>query len=252
MNVDQREMSLRQKLARLEAPPPWSLPTALLALLALFVCLTIVGPALAATVLGSTEPTPELLMLSWTLGMALCSAFVLASRRSNPASWQALKLRRGKQPLALALLYGVAIGLSLDLTIGLLAGHFLPVPAIIGLPDSAPATILLGAVLVVLAQPIAESLVFQALLLATLRARLGAWAGIFFTSALMIGLHLLVFFPALPEAYQLLWHGVVFPAVLAFAFCLLRVLADSSLAVILGRMGAGMIFLLTALTLGSA
>ena len=252
MTADRREMTLRQKLASVEEPPPWGLPSGLLALLALFVCLTIVGPALASIMLGSAEPEPELLMLSWTLGMALCSAFVLVSRRSSPASWNGLKLRRGNQPLALALLYGVAIGLTLDLVIGLLGGRFLPMPTIFGLPDAGAEMIALGALLVVIAQPIAESLVFQAVLLPALRSRLGAWAGIIITSALMTLLHLLAFVAALGEVYHLLWHGIVLPAALAFAFCLLRVLADSSLAVILGRMGAGLIFLLTALTLGSA
>ncbi len=251
MTDDRREMSLRQKLASVEEPPPWGLPSAMLALLALFACLTVVGPALASIVLGSAEPTPALLMFSWALGMGLCSIFVLVSRRSSPASWQALKLRRGKQPLALALLYGVAIGLTLDLVIGLLGGRFLPMPTIFGLSEGGE-MIVLGALLAVFAQPIAETLVFQALLLPTLRSRLGAWAGIIITSALATLLHLLVFVAALGEAYQLLWHGIVLPASLAFFFCLLRVLADSSLAVILGRMGAGMIFLLTALTLGSA
>ncbi|MCY4145312.1 MAG: hypothetical protein OXE95_00360 [Chloroflexi bacterium] len=252
MTADRREMSLRQKLASREEPPPWGLPSALLAWLALFMCLTIVGPALASMMLGSAEPSPALLMLSWALGMALCSAFVLVSRRSSSASWQALKLRRGKQPLTLALLYGVAIGLSLDLVIGLLGGRFLPMPTIFGLLDAEAGIIALGGLLAVFAQPIAESLVFQAALLPALRARLGAWAGIIITSALLTLLHLLVFVTALGDAYQVLWHGIVLPAVLAFAFCLLRVLADSSLAVILGRMGAGLIFLLTALTLGSA
>ncbi len=247
-----RELSLRQKLASLEEPPPWGLPSALLAWLALFVCLTIVGPALAASLLGSTEPSPALLMLSWALGMGLCSAFVLVSRRSNPASWGALRLRRGQQPLALGLLYGVAIGLTLDLLLGLLAGRFLPMPAIFGLADPAAATILLGAVLVVFAQPSAETLVFQAVLLPTLRTRLGAWRGVLLTSLLATLLHWLVFATALPDAYPSLWHGIVLPAALAFFFCLLRVLSASSLTVLLGRMGAGMIFLLTALTLGSA
>ena len=252
MTADRREMTLRQKLAIVEEPPPWGLPSAMLALLALFACLTVVGPALASIVLGSAEPTPALLMFSWALGMGLCSAFVLVSRRSSPASWQALKLRRGKQPLALALLYGVAIGLTLDLVIGLLGGRFLPMPTIFGLSESGAEMIVLGALLAVFAQPIAETLVFQVLLLPTLRSRLGAWAGVIITSALATLLHLLVFVAALGDAYQLLWHGIVLPAALGLAFCLLRVLADSSLAVILGRMGAGMIFLLTALTLGSA
>ena len=200
--------------------------------------------------LGSAELTPLLLMLSWTLGMALCSAFVLVSRRSSPASWQALNMRRGKQPLALAMLYGVAIGLTLDLVIGLLGGRFLPMPAIFGLPDSGAAMIFLGALLVVLAQPIAETLVFQTVLLPTLRSRLGAWPGVIITSALQTLLYLLVFVAALGDAYDLLWHGIVFPAALAFGFCLLRVLADSSLSVLLGRMGAGTIFLLTAFDTG--
>ncbi len=250
MTTDRREMSLRQRLAIVEEPPPWGLAGAGIGVVALLVCLIIVGPALASILLSSTEATPALLMLSWALGMALCSLFILVSRRSSGDSWEALKLVRGNMPLTLALLYGVAIGLLLDLLVGLASGRFLPMPAIFSLPTEAASGIILAALLAVLLQPMAETLVFQALLLPVLRSKLGAWAGVVLTCALMALLHLLVFMAAVGDAYSLLWHGVVHPLTLGLAFCTLRATSASSLAVMVARVGAGLMFLLTALALG--
>ena len=250
VTTDRRDMSLRQRLAIVEDAPPWGLAGAVTGLAALLVCLIVVGPALASILLGSAAATPSLLMLSWALGMALCSVFVLVSRRSSAGSWAALRLARGNTPLPLALLYGVAIGLLLDLLVGLAGGRFLPAPAILGLPTDAASGIILAALLAVLLQPVAETLVFQALLLPVLRSKLGAWAGVALTCALMALLHILVFMAAVGEAYSLLWHGIVTPLALALAVCLLRVSSASSLAVMVARGGAGLMFLLTALALG--
>ena len=244
--ADRREMTLRQKLAIVEDAPPWGIASALTSLAALVVCLIVIGPALASILLGTMDATPTLLMASWALGMALCGVFVVIRRRGSPESWQALKLGRGNMPMPMALLYGVGIALALDLAVGLLSGRFLPNPAIFGVRDS----VILAALLAVILQPVAETLVFQAILLPALRSRLGAWTGVAITTALMTLLHALVFMAAVGEPYNALWHGVVFPAALGFLFCVTRALAGSSGAVLLARTGAGLIFLLTALALG--
>ena len=244
--ADRRDMSLRQKLAIVEDAPPWGIASALTSLAALVICLIVIGPALASILLGTMDATPTLLMASWALGMALCAVFVIVRRRGSPENWQALKLGRGNMPLPMALLYGVGIALALDVALGLLSGRFLPNPAIFGIRDS----VILAALLAVILQPVAETLVFQAILLPALRSRQGAWTGVAITTALMTLLHGLVFMAAVGEPYNALWHGVALPAGLGFLFCVMRVLAGSSGAVLLARAGAGLIFLLTALALG--
>ena len=247
---DRRELSLRAKLSLPEdAAPPWSLLNAALAPAILLVCLIVVGPALASLLLASQQITPFLLMLSWSLGMALCLVFVWVNRRSSAESRSALRLGPGHLPRPLVLLLGVAIALAVDLVANLASGQFLPVPAIYGFQSNGMASLVLAALLLILLQPLAESLVFQAILLPSLRWRLGPWPGVFVASALFVALHLLVFWSAYAANYDLAWHGLVYPALLGCAFCLLRVYTGSSSSVIIARMAAGLIFFLTALTL---
>ena len=243
-----REMTLRAKLSLPEdAAPPWSLLSAALTAAVLLICLIVVGPALASLLLGSQEITPFLLMLSWALGMGLCLVFVWVNRRSSAESWAALRLDPGHLPRPLVLLLGVAIALTIDLITNLASGQFLPVPEIFGFYSQGTASLILAALLLILLQPLAESLVFQAILLPSLRWRLGPWPGVFITSALFVALHLLVFWAAYAATYDLAWHGIIYPALTGLAFSLLRVYTASSSAVIIARMGAGLMFFLTAL-----
>ena len=250
---DRREMTLRAKLSLPEAAaPPWSLLSALISAAVLLICLVVVGPALASLLLGSGEITPSLLMLSWALGMGLCLVYTGVSRRSSAESWTALRLGPGHLPRPLMLLLGAAIALALDLVVNLASGQFLPVPEIYGFQSGGAASLLLAALLLIILQPLAESLVFQAILLPSLRWRLGPWLGVFVASALYVAMHLLVFWSAYAEIYDQTWHGLVYPALLALAFNLLRVYTASSSAVIIARMSAGLMFLLTALVVAGA
>lgn len=245
---DRRELSLRAKLSLPEeAAPPWSMLSAALAAAVLLICLIVVGPALGSLLLGSQAVTPYLLMLSWALGMGLSIVFVLVNRRSSAESRAALRLGPGHLPRPLVLLLGVAIALAIDLVVNLASGEFLPVPEIYGFNAQGTASLALAALILILLQPLAESLVFQAILLPSLRWRLGPWPGVFAASALFVALRALVFWAAYANTYDLVWHGFVYPALMGLAFSLLRVYTGSSSAVIIARMGAGLMFFLTAL-----
>lgn len=250
---DRREMTLRAKLSLPEeAAPPWSLLNAALTAAVLLIGLIVVGPALASLLLGSQEITPFLLMLSWALGMSLCLVFVLVNRRGSAASRAALRLQTGHLPRPLVLLLGVAIALAIDLVTNLASGQFLPMPEIYGFYSQGAASLILAALFLILLQPLAESLVFQAILLPSLRWSLGPWLGVFVTSALFVALHALVFWAAYAATYDLVWHGILYPALIGLAFSMLRVYTGSSSAVIIARMGAGLISLLTALAIFGA
>ena len=248
--TDRRDMSLLEKLSLPEAEaPPWSIVSAWLSVVAMLISLTIVGPALASILLGSDAVTPFLLMLSWAIGMALTAAFVLVARRSSEQSWQALRLVRGELPLALSLLIGIGIALALGLTVSLASGQFLPAPEIWGFQSQGAMGLLLAALMLVVLQPLAETLVFQAVLLPRLRWTFGHWGGVIATSAAFTLLRLLVFTQAYGSTYDLLWYGLVYPAGIGLMFCLLKVFTRSSGAVLGARMSAGLVFLLTALVL---
>ena len=246
---DRREMSLMAKLTLPEAhEPPWSLLSASLAVLAMFICLAIIGPSFIAITAASSTLTPIELMASWSLGMALTSLFVFVSRRASEDSWAALGLRRGELALPLALIFGLAIGLTFDLIAVLSVGRFLPQAQVWALQSGGlPSLVLTGLLLVVL-QPLAETLVFYAVLLPRLRWRLGHWFGLAANAAVFAGLHYLIFFQT-SDSYLPSWDGLALPWLLGISFGLLKVFSLSSLVVLIARMGAGLIFLLTALAL---
>lgn len=246
---DRREMSLREKLGVPEASePPWSLTSAAAPVFAMFVCLTIIGPALVAVLTAGDVNLPSEWTKSWAIGMALTAVFVLVRQRSSEASWRALRLTRGELPLALALLVGVAGALTVDLVVSLASGGFWPVPQIWYLRASQLENLIVAALLAVFLQPLAETLVFQAVLLPRLRWSLGPWRGVVATAAVYVIVYLLVFIPPYPF-YDRFWHGGVFPAGSALLFCLLKVYTKSTVAVLVARMGAGLIFLLMALAI---
>ena len=250
MRAEKSEMSLMRKLSQPEAAaPPWSMATAAITLGVLFLCLILVGPALASILLGSQDATPLLLMLSWSLGLAAAAAFTLVNRRGSAQSWAAMRWRPGSIPLPIAALIGVAIALALDLALSLASGQFLPAPAIFGFQAQGGAGIVLGALLLILLQPLAETLVFQAVLLPRLRWTLGAWRGIIATCLLYALLQMLVVIAPYQATYAALWHGVIHPVGLCLAFSLLKVVSGSSRSVLIARVSGGLIMTLSALAL---
>jgi|GEM_PF-510913 len=254
--LDRHEMSLMQKLSVPEAAdPPWSILITIVIVVVLFINLTIVGSAMSSVMLGiddNTDPTPFMLLLSWTIGQAITIVYVVINRRSSYESWNALKLSRGLLPLPLVLMVGVAVALTVDLVINLASGQFLPIPEIYGFQADGIAGILLAGLFLVLIQPVAESLVFQAILLPKLRFMLGAWGGVIITTIVFTLLHYSIFYLSYQSNYPesaLVWYGIVYPLATGLMFCLIKVYTGSTRAVIIARMGAGATFLLTALVL---
>jgi membrane protease YdiL (CAAX protease family) len=254
--LDRREMSLMQKLSiPEESDPPWSILIALIIVFVLLINLTLVGTAISSVLLGledTTAPTPFTLLLGWTIGQALTIVYVVINRRSSQESWIALKLNRGLLPLQLVLMVGVAIALTIDVIVNLASGQFLPVPEIFGFQADGVAGILMAGLFLVLIQPVAESLVFQGVLLPKLRIMLGAWGGVLATTIVFTLIHYGIFYLSYQSNYPesaMLWYGIVYPLAMGLLFCLVKVYTESTRAVIIARMGAGATFLLTALVL---
>ena len=74
----------------------------------------------------------------------------------------------------------------------------------------------MAALLLVVLQPIADTLVFQAVVLPSLRWRLGPWRGVIATCLLYVLLHALVYFAPYQAAYEALWYGLVLSAAALF------------------------------------
>ncbi len=248
--IDRREMSIMQKLSRAEAAAaPWSMASALISAIVMLVSLAVLGPAAASILLGSQEATPALLMLGWAIGLSATIAFVTVNRRSSADSWRAMRLQPGYLPLPMSAMIGVAIALAIDLIVSLGGGHFLPVPEIFGFQAQGSGGVLGAALLLALLQPIADTLVFQAVLLPSLRWRLGPWRGVIATSLLYVLMYALVFFAPYQARYDAIWYGLAYPLLLCWSFSLLKIYSDSSLTVLVARVSAGGVFLLTALAL---
>ena len=239
--------SIWRKLSLPEAEaPPWRLLTVGFLCLVLFVNLVLVGPALASILLGSQSVSPSLLTLGWALGMLGATAFVMLNRRRSAESRAALRFVQGELPAPIVALVGVAIALCLDLVISLPSGRFLPLAEIYGIGADG---VLFAALLLILAQPLAETLVFQAILLPSLRWTLGAWRGLIATCLLYTLLHALVFYAPWQEFYDPFWHGLAHPFLLCLAFSALRLTSESSRSVLIGRVAAGAVFLLAGMAL---
>jgi len=253
-NLDRREMTFRQKLSIPESSDtPWSLMDATIITLVLLVTMILVGPTIVTLPSGdATTVTPLMLMVGWAIGQAITILFVLINRRSSTESWQALKLGKGLLPQSIVILFGVAIALTIDVLVSLLSGQFLPIPEIFGLQTQGVTSVIVAAVFVVLIQPVAESLVFQGVLLPKLRFIMGPWGGVVMTTVVFTIIHYGIFYSSYQTAYPpeaSLWYGFAYPLIAGLTFSLLRVYTQSTRAVILARIGAGLIFLLTALVL---
>ena len=236
-----------RKLSLPEADaPPWRPLTVAFLYAALFINLVLVGPALSSILLGSQSLTPQFLTLGWALGMLGATLFLWVNRRGTSESRAALRFVKGELPAPIVALVGVAIALCLDLVSSLPSGRFLPVAEIYGIGAD---SVLFAALLLIVAQPLAETLLFQAIMLPSLRFSLGAWRGLIATCLLYTLLHALVFYAPWQEFYDPFWHGLAHPFLLCLAFSALRLTSESSRAVLIGRVAAGAVFLLAGMAL---
>lgn len=238
----------RKVFARIGAPqaaPPWGMGAALSSLVAAF----------AALILGSTVaqllfPGAQWVVLAgWTLGAALTAAFVWITRRTRPER-TALRLYETNAPLFLLLLVGLALALTLDVISLRATTQFLPDPELLGLyrqPLEA-FSLLMALVLMALAQPVAEELVFRGVLLPALRAAVGSWPGFGLSALAYAVFHLLVYSPPALD-FDRLWYGLLLPFVAGLIFGAVRVYTGSTRAAILTHMAFGLFAVVKLLTL---
>jgi membrane protease YdiL (CAAX protease family) len=147
--------------------------------------------------------------------------------------------------LPLVGLIGVAATLVIDVLVAAGNGGVRPVAALSGLGDASNEWVL-AAIFAVVAQPIAEGLVFYGVVQSRLRASLGPWIGYLLTAILFTVYHALVFGAQLTGGVTL-WYGVVYPALVALFLGALRVRLGSTLAVIVAYVAMGITALLAAL-----
>lgn len=241
-------------LARLGAPqvaPPWTITDVAMTLVALLVSMFLIAPSVASLTAGEFL-TPRALLFGWMVGLLITTGFVLLNRGRTPEERQALRLVAQTQPsLFFVFVFGIAITLLVDVFVGLPGGGFSPAALLAGIsghPNTDAATWLLAALVAVLVQPIAETLVFFGVVLPRLRASISPWGGYAITVALFTSYHFAAFGDNLAPALRM-GYGLLAPALIGAFLGAVRTRTSSTLATLLAYIGVGATTLLAALAL---
>lgn len=251
---------LMKRIAATEAMPPWSIWGAIGAMVASFVAL-IFGTTVAAIL----PPSQSSLLLGWAIGAALVIALVWFTRRS-PRYLPALKLGdtpngagdNAFQNVFWYLLIGIGLAILLDIIGRGVVGRIAPdlelldlygYTQIYGEPVQAGSWIVVILFMVFL-QPIAEGLVFQGMLLPSLRAAISPWAGFILTAVAHTLFHFIAYPPpGSGNSTFLLWAGILAPFISAVIYGAVRIYTNSTRAAILTHMAFGLFAVVKLLTL---
>jgi membrane protease YdiL (CAAX protease family) len=239
-----------RSIAVMETPaPPWALTTAVLYAIGAF----------AAVVIGTTTSTllgPQSafsVMLSWIIGMILIALYVTVTRNRTPQDGAALAIGPTSARLPLIILLSVGVGAAIDL-IGLAVTG---VPSVIPelsaflAPDGAvgiPAWIA-AALLLLVAQPIGEGLVFRGVAYPALRTYLGAWTGFVMVGVWHGIFHLVSYSAPGSGDFSTIWYTLGAPILAGLYLNAVRATTRSTRASMVAHAGLGLFALVRLLTL---
>jgi membrane protease YdiL (CAAX protease family) len=267
---------LLAQLALPEAAPPWTLIGAGSALVAAFAAI------IMGTVIGQIIfPTEQFgILLGWAIGVALMIAFIVVSRR-KPAEQQGLwsvqqvspvanpggKRSRASLPVTVApverpapnlfflLFIGVGLALTLDVIGRVFTGNRLPEAELQGLYQrflmTGSITIpswIIAFLFMVLLQPLGEGLIFQGMLLPSLRTTFGAWPGLLLAGLLYGVFHYIAYPPGFLGVSSW-WYGLISPTLAGVIYAAVRIVTGSTRAAILTHAAFGVFGVLNLLTL---
>lgn len=231
--------SLFAKIGAPESAPPWGLGTVVVTILAAFLAI-VIGTTIALILL---EGQPYTELAGWTIGGAITILFVLQSRR-RPEERAALRLGAGGPPLLFIMFLCIGFALLFDLISLGITGEFLPVPELIGanLRATGGWAWVLAIACLLIAQPIAEELVFRGITQPALRAALGAWPGLVAAAALYALFHLLAYPPSYLGVSGItpLWYGLALPFLDGLIIGAVRAHTGSTRAAIAAHLAFGL------------
>ncbi len=240
--MTQNRPSILDRIATLEPAPPWDLTAVIFTVIASFVGV-VAAVAMIQTWFGDR---PSSLLSAWTLASLIMLVVVLQTRRT-PNQRAALRLDSMRVSLPLLLVLNIGVAMALDvLSLGV-TRQFLPAPELLSLAQQPEtAAWVFGVLLMVLAQPLGEEMVFRGVAQPALRSALGAWGGLF-ASALAYGVfHLLTYPPTYTGVSQetALWYGLVLPVLQGLVFAVNRAATGSTRAAIIAHAAFGVFALL--------
>jgi membrane protease YdiL (CAAX protease family) len=254
---------LMKRIAAAEVQPPWGVWAAISAMVASFLAV-IIGSAISVILVAESQYS---ILLGWTIGAALMVVFVWFTRRS-PRYWPTLwngsmsKNEGGlTQNIFWHLFIGVGLAILLDLIGRAIVGLIISDPELLNLyayvqiygqPVSGISWILVVLFMVIL-QPLAEGLVFQGLLLPSLRATIASWPGFILSAAAYTMFHFVAYQPpATANTIALIWIGIVQPLISGLIFAAVRIYTGSTRAAVLTHMAFGLFAVVKLLTLVSS
>jgi membrane protease YdiL (CAAX protease family) len=230
-----------RSLANAEATaPPWSLRTALSTLVIAVVAM-IAGTFLAFSITSDIITAP---LLAWTLGGLVTVVYVWRSRREERAD---LRLNPANVRLYIVLLFGMGMAVLIDILILVVIRQYLPVPELATFFAANPGLFawLLAFLFMLIVQPLAEELVFRAVLYPALSFVLGGWLGWLLSAAFYAFFHMLIY--AAPSGNP--WITYIQPLLAGLFFGAVRANTRSTAAAIAAHVGFGIFALLRILLL---
>lgn len=244
------------RISTLETAPPWSTLAALGGVVVSFAAI-VIGTFIALALLNATQYTA---LVAWTIGAGLTIIYVFV-RFGKPEQRAALRLGAGEnvvvvQQVFLMLLIGVGLSVAMDVVSGRVTSAFLPEPELMQLYTSVylnkvPISLLswiFALLFMVVAQPVAEELIFRGVLLPSLRSAIGAWPG-YILSALLYALFHLIAYGSSISDFNGLWYGQILPFIAGMIFGAVRLTTGSTRAAILAHVGFGLFAVVKMLTL---
>ena len=251
---------LMKRIAAAEVQPPWGVWAAISAMVASFLAV-IIGSAISI-IIGEAQYD---VLLGWSIGAGLMIAFVWFTRRSSrywPSLWTGTS-KNGEsltQNIFWYLLIGVGLAILLDLIGRAVVGLIIPDPELLNLyayvqlygqPVLGISWVLVVLFMVIL-QPLAEGLVFQGLLLPSLRATIASWSGFILSAAAYTMFHFVAYQPpSTASTIALVWIGIIQPLISGLIFAAVRVYTGSTRAAVLTHMAFGLFAVVKLLTLVS-
>lgn len=234
--------SLLRRLAQPEPAPPWGLFAAIYAALVGLIAI-VAGSFIGLSVFGDQ---PAALLTGWTIGSLVTVIFVAVSRR-QPDERAALRLDAGASRLYLVLLFSLGMAVVIDLLDLGATGAFLPAPELVDLYNSPDSLLgwLIAAALLLVAQPVAEELVFRGMFFPAARAPFGPWLALALTAAAYAFFHYVAYTrPEIP-----LWHALISPFLIGLVLTGVRAYTRSTRAAIVAHAAFGLFALLKLLAL---
>lgn len=233
------QMLFRQ-INRVEPPPPWGLLTALFLFVAAF-GLMFAGVNIGAVMVSDNVTVA--LTFGWLIGCMFVIAMIGVFQRSTE---DRAALRLAPTPAPLITLFGVGFGVAVTLDlIGIpVQGRVLPPPELATYSAvTGGITWIMGAILMIIVQPLADEMLFRGILYPALRAIQSVWAAIILSSVFYGLFHQFIYASRDIEP----WTALVEPLFMGLTCGIVRAATQSTRAAIVTHIGFGVFAVLKTL-----